>query len=875
MGSRPGLQGKQTQTTVAQERRPSLEMIKPTPKTIEHLVKSSTLKGPSDITRKVSMSSKPFGPNTSGTLAGGVAPSHPSIEAFRRMTSKSNADSRRAPRGSMDILSNPKLSSYARKSNTSQRSDSVSDYMSTSTDILAPQRTWTHRQPAIGTGPMDVFKERAPTFSMGGPGYGDMLKQRYASREAMGEPSFSSDQFPSLLRRQISDASSHKHSQYLYSNQSTPFSIFSKDINTEYTSDGEDEEEEEEMGDRCEEDQIQEEDEQDKNPERLPRTSSKSPSESSSEQASRQATIQKSATVSSDGTENLRVEMKGRQPTITGSGINQSAYIPSKIVSATQSLASDLNDMDISASDVTDATKSISIHISSWKDISFKTLFKLRTIDPDWKAYRIWHGFTTFLHFINFLVVPFELAWTCTCVSPSFYFVQFIMDIILLLNELISMCVAFRNKYGLMVTDIKEITRLHFVEKRGFMKMIGCVPWDMIAASVAFSSGIQCDDVSHEFNIFRVRAALRFLRFIPMTQLFLWALDTQFPNMPVPISRLLKNMLAVLCLTHLSACFFWLLCMLEGPDINTWIDISNLIVDDQGQLVSVLTQYLTSFVDAEMAIFFYFREVSTTTEVIYCIFELLVGSIMYGSIFGNIASLIRAMDSQAALHEISTHRTIKYQIMIEFMHSHEFPVELQEKIINSENFIWNRNKGYDEAALFLRLPSYLRQQISNHLYLDLVAKVPLFKDTEIGFQNILTSAIMPVSMLKGWYLFREGEEGYEMFFIRSGKVAIMKNESVLVELGPGSFFGEVALFDANCRRTADAQAATNVDLCVLSKADFDAILEEHQNSAKKIKAAILLRKQEYQKREQEKEQKEKEQKEKEQKEKEQKEKEKE
>src|SRR5437773_1238057 len=50
---------------------------------------------------------------------------------------------------------------------------------------------------------------------------------------------------------------------------------------------------------------------------------------------------------------------------------------------------------------------------------------------------------------------------------------------------------------------------------------------------------------------------------------------------------------------------------------------------------------------------------------------------------------------------------------------------------------------------------------------------------------------------KGTVLFSEGQPGKEMFVLQSGKVAISKKvrdvEKVLATLGPGEFFGEMAI----------------------------------------------------------------------------------
>ena len=63
---------------------------------------------------------------------------------------------------------------------------------------------------------------------------------------------------------------------------------------------------------------------------------------------------------------------------------------------------------------------------------------------------------------------------------------------------------------------------------------------------------------------------------------------------------------------------------------------------------------------------------------------------------------------------------------------------------------------------------------------------------------------------KATVLFREGETGKEMFVLQAGKVIITKTvrdiEKMLAVLGPGEFFGEMALI-SNKPRNATATVA--------------------------------------------------------------------
>ncbi|KAI8622655.1 cyclic nucleotide-binding-like protein, partial [Chytriomyces sp. MP71] len=85
-------------------------------------------------------------------------------------------------------------------------------------------------------------------------------------------------------------------------------------------------------------------------------------------------------------------------------------------------------------------------------------------------------------------------------------------------------------------------------------------------------------------------------------------------------------------------------------------------------------------------------------------------------------------------------------------------------------------------------------------------------------------------------IFRKGEDGEEMFFIKSGKVEICsEDESIIfVTLSNGAFFGEIALFES-CHRTATARAKGNCELCILTKEDFNFLLTVYPHVAEGIR----------------------------------------
>ncbi|MEO6029889.1 MAG: cyclic nucleotide-binding domain-containing protein [Candidatus Binatia bacterium] len=82
----------------------------------------------------------------------------------------------------------------------------------------------------------------------------------------------------------------------------------------------------------------------------------------------------------------------------------------------------------------------------------------------------------------------------------------------------------------------------------------------------------------------------------------------------------------------------------------------------------------------------------------------------------------------------------------------------------------------------------------------------------------------------GVTIVREGEFDDQMFFIVTGQVRISKDGATVSALGPGEFFGEIAVFDGE-RRSASGISEGPVQLLRLERQDLFEVMEEHPTIA--------------------------------------------
>ena len=131
-----------------------------------------------------------------------------------------------------------------------------------------------------------------------------------------------------------------------------------------------------------------------------------------------------------------------------------------------------------------------------------------------------------------------------------------------------------------------------------------------------------------------------------------------------------------------------------------------------------------------------------------------------------------------------------------------------------------------------------------------LSKVTLFQDCDTGLLKELVVKLRPIIFLPGDYVCRKDDIGREMYIVQSGFVMVLGGKdgrTVLVTLGEGSVFGEIALLGVGGmnRRTADVVSKGFSNLFTLRKYDLELALK-HYPDAKRIlnaKANKLMKEQ--------------------------------
>jgi CRP-like cAMP-binding protein len=87
---------------------------------------------------------------------------------------------------------------------------------------------------------------------------------------------------------------------------------------------------------------------------------------------------------------------------------------------------------------------------------------------------------------------------------------------------------------------------------------------------------------------------------------------------------------------------------------------------------------------------------------------------------------------------------------------------------------------------------------------------------------------------------RQGDRGIGFYLIADGRVSIERGGTELRQMGPGEFFGELALID-DAPRSANVVARTPVRCLVLVQWVFKPLLREHPEVTLRLLETVVER----------------------------------
>jgi CRP-like cAMP-binding protein len=124
--------------------------------------------------------------------------------------------------------------------------------------------------------------------------------------------------------------------------------------------------------------------------------------------------------------------------------------------------------------------------------------------------------------------------------------------------------------------------------------------------------------------------------------------------------------------------------------------------------------------------------------------------------------------------------------------------------------------------------------------LALLASLPLFSPLPVTTLERLACRLQHVAAAAGTRLVGEGDEGDFFYVVASGEIEVSKGGRHLATLGPGEYFGEIALLH-DAPRSATCVAATDCELYTLERERFVSAVSGHALSAAEAESVASRR----------------------------------
>jgi CRP/FNR family transcriptional regulator, cyclic AMP receptor protein len=121
-----------------------------------------------------------------------------------------------------------------------------------------------------------------------------------------------------------------------------------------------------------------------------------------------------------------------------------------------------------------------------------------------------------------------------------------------------------------------------------------------------------------------------------------------------------------------------------------------------------------------------------------------------------------------------------------------------------------------------------------------LTEIPLFSACSKRELRTVSSLTTGVAVPAGEVLTSQGQPGREFVVILEGKATVTIDGTLIATLGPGDFFGEIALLDGG-PRTATVTAVSDLACKVMSHGEFTKMLDGAPTMARKLLVGVAAR----------------------------------
>ncbi|XP_056899942.1 potassium voltage-gated channel subfamily H member 6 isoform X3 [Takifugu flavidus] len=400
-------------------------------------------------------------------------------------------------------------------------------------------------------------------------------------------------------------------------------------------------------------------------------------------------------------------------------------------------------------------------------------------------------------------------GYTCNPLNVA----DLMVDVLFIVDIVINLRTTYVDQNDEVVTQQSRIAK-HYIKGWFPIDLLAAIPFDLLM----FRSG--SDEMATLTSLLKTARLLRLVRVARK-------LD-RYSEYGAAVLFLL--MCTFVLIAHWLACIWYAIGFVERPYTETgWLD--NLAEQlgksyndsDATSGPSVKDKYVTALyftLSSLTSVGFGNVSPNTNSEKIFSICVMVIGSLMYASIFGNVSAIIQRLYSGTTRYHTQMLR------VKEFIRFHQIPGSLRQRLEEYFQHAWSYTNGIDMNAVLKGFPESLQADICLHLNRSLLQNCKAFHGGSQTCLRALGIRFKAVHAPPGDILIHYGDILDSLFFISRGSVQVIRDDVVVAILEKNDIFGEpINLYDEPGKCNSDVHTTTYCDLHRILRDDLLEVLD--------------------------------------------------
>ncbi|XP_014473638.1 PREDICTED: potassium voltage-gated channel subfamily H member 2 isoform X4 [Dinoponera quadriceps] len=363
--------------------------------------------------------------------------------------------------------------------------------------------------------------------------------------------------------------------------------------------------------------------------------------------------------------------------------------------------------------------------------------------------------------------------------------IDFIVDVTFIIDIIINFRTTFVNSNDEVVSHPGKIA-VHYLKGWFVIDLVAAIPFDLLlVGSDTDELGLDKDETTTLIGLLKTARLLRLVRVARKID--------RYSEYGAAVLLLLMATFALIA--HWMACVWYAIGNAERPTLKNKVGWLDILANDTHQFYfhnntggpSIKSRYIT-------ALYFTFSSLTsvgfgnvapnTDAEKIFTIVVMLIGSLMYASIFGNVSAIIQRLYSGTARYHTQMLR------VREFIRFHQIPNPLRQRLEEYFQHAWTYTNGIDMNSVLKGFPECLQADICLHLNRNLLNNCRAFEGASPGCLRALSLKFKTTHAPPGDTLVHRGDVLTSLYFISRGSIEILKDDIVMAILGKDDIFGE-------------------------------------------------------------------------------------